>query len=809
MKLWYREPIPGWQRAREAWQPAIRFDTRPHNPWFQALPVGNGRLGAMVFGGIGVERLQLNEETLRSGGPVDRSNPSALQHLPEVRQLLFEGRNEEAALLLNARMLGTPPQAQDYQTLGDLWLTFAGVDGADGYRRELDLDSGIAAVQFQSGGGACTREVFASFPDQVLVVHLRASRPGGLTFAIELERPPDHPDEAGSAEVWSEGERALVMRGNRLKLCARVEVHAGPGPFAAAPSPAPARSRRLSVAAADEATILVAAATGWRGPGDQSGDPYEDCRTCLARLAGRTYQDLRAAHVEDHQRLFRRVAIDLGSGGDDVPTDRRLQAVRDGASDPGLVALYFQYGRYLMVASARPGTLPPHLQGIWSESIIPVWHAGYWLNLNEQMNYWLAEPAGLPECHTALFDLMDLLVEPGARTARAHYGARGWAVHLMTDVYGFTEPGYAPHGHWPMSGPWLCRHLWDHYLYSGDRAFLAERAWPLMKGAARFLLDFLVEAPAATPVAGQLVTNPSQSPENAFRTADGQGGYLCYGATVDTMIARELLTSCLAALDALDLAQEDAFHSEIEAAVARLPEYRISLRDGRLQEWLEEYEEAEPGHRHMSHLYAFFPGDEVTPASRPDLAAAVRRSLEYRLAHGGGYTGWSRAWIVNLWARFGEGDLACQHLDRLLGDLTLPNLFDLHPYGDGCVFQIEGNFGGAAGIAEMLLQSHEAAGPDPLERVLALLPALPAAWSGGRVAGLRARGGFEVDMTWAGGRLRSAEVRSRLGRRCALRAGCPVKIRCRGAAVQAEEVGAGVVAFATEPETVYEIYPSG
>ena len=805
MKLWYREPITGWQTARESWQPATLFDSSQDNPWFRALPIGNGRLGAMVLGGIGVERIQLNEETLRDGGPVDRTNPQAVEHLPELRRLLFEGRHEEAGSLLTTRMLGMPHRAREYQTLGDLWLTFEGIGNPTDYHRELDLDTGIVTVRFQADGATYTREAFASAPAQAIVVNLRCSRPEGFGFTLELDRPPDREGGAASVLVWGEGPDALVMHGSQMKFVARAQVRVDAGEVGAPPD-----GRGLRIENADEVTIVLAASTGWRGVHDQTGDPDADCRTCLARLADIPYEDLRAAHTEEYQRLFHRVQIDLGcSEAADLPTDQRLQAVRRGADDPQLAALYFQYGRYLMISSARPGTLPPHLQGIWSENIVPVWYAGYWLNLNEQMNNWLPEVANLAECHTALFDLMAMLVEPGARTARVHYGARGWVVHLMTDVYGFTEPGYGAHGAWPMSTAWLCRHLWEHYLYSGDVEFLAERAYPLMKGAAEFLLDFLVEAPAGTPVAGKLVTNPSQSPENSFITPAGTRGYLCYGATCDTMITRELFTNCVRAIESLGWESEAGFGEELEAALGRLPEYRISEKTGRLLEWLEEYEEPEPGHRHMSHFYAFHPGDGITATSDPELTAAVRKALEFRLGSEGGYTGWSRAWVVNLWARLGEGDRAHEDLRQLLARFTLPNLFDHHPLADGCVFQIDGNLGGAAGIAEMLLQSHEmVVEDDPLVRVISLLPALPLTWREGRVTGLRARGGFEVDMAWRAGKLERACIRSALGTTCVLRAGVAVRVRKGGQEVEVETRGLALITFETEKGSAYEIFRS-
>ncbi len=802
VRLWYDTPVPGWQDARQLWRPASHFEIRRDNPWYQALPVGNGRLGAMVFGGIGTERIQLNEETLRSGGPTDRSNPQALALLPELRQLLFAGHYEQAGRLMHTRMLGNPPQAHDYQTLGDLWLSVPGTDAATDYHRELDLETGLVTTRFRVADVWYTREVFASRPDEVIVIHVACSRAGGLDLALEFDRPPDNIAWAGSSEVWTEGGDSLVIRGNRLKFVGRAQIRCEGAVDRLAAGSEPTR---LEVSRAQEVTVLVAASTGWRGLSDQTGDADGECRDRLAALADRSYTELRQAHITDHRRAFGQVRLQLGPSRDGTPTDRRLQAVQRGEPDPDLAGLYFQYGRYLLLASARGACFPPHLQGIWSESIVPVWFAGIWLNLNEQMNYWPAEVAGLGECHQTLFGLMERLVEPATRTAQRHYGARGWAVHLMTDVYGFTETGYAPHGAWPMSGPWLCRHLWEHYLFGGDRDFLARRAWPLMRGAALFLLDFLVEAPPGTPVAGRLVACPSQSPENGFRLADGTHGYLCYAATVDTMISRDLFANCVATIDALDLPNEAPLRAELAAALDRMPAYQISPRTGRLQEWAEDFEEPEPGHRHMSHFYAFHPGDEVTAATHPELVAAIRRSLSFRMEHGGGYTGWSRAWVVNLLARLGEGDQAGEELRQLLALYTLPNLFDHHPYGDGCVFQIDGNFGGTAGIAEMLLQSHEAAGPDPLDRVLALLPALPRSWSEGSVTGLRGRGGFTVDMQWCAGRLESARVHSALGHRCVLRTPRVVSVWHDGVRVPTETLAAGDLAFATETGATYVV----
>ena len=597
--------------------------------------MGNGRLGGMVYGGIGFELIQLNEETLRDGGPIDRNNHRALQHLPQLRRLLFEERSDEAAALIASKMLGIPPRAGDDQTLGNLWLDFPGMGQPTHYHRELDLETGIVTVRYRIDGVAYTREVFASVPDQVLVIHMRSSQPKAINCEIRLGRPDEaHPEEA-SVAGWAESPNRLVLRGSRLKFFAQLAVRCPGG--SCGPSGQKGsffhQSNQLSVEDADEMTIVLAAATGWKGPTDQSGQPDLICEERLTRVHDKSYAALRADHVDDHRRLFGRVSIDLGpTAASQLPTDERLATWRQGGDGPDLAALYFQFGRYLMMASSRPGTLPSHLQGIWNENLRPIWHSGYWLNMNEEMNYWPAEVANLDECHTALFDLMERLVEPGCKTARIHYGARrGWVVHLMTDVWGFTEPGYGPHGHWPMSAAWLCRHPWEHYLYGGDKAFLAQRAFPLMKGVAQFLLDFLVEAPQGSPVAGKLVTNPSQSPENEFLMPNGSRGYLSCGSTVDLMIVRELFTNCLQAIDILGL-KEDLFREELASSLQKLAPYQISQRTGRLQEWVEDYEEAEPGHRHMSPFYALHPSDQITPEKNPKLAAAIRKSVERRRA---------------------------------------------------------------------------------------------------------------------------------------------------------------------------------
>lgn len=713
----------------------------PATAWTEALPVGNGRLGAMVFGGTTRERLQINEDTLWAGGPYSQVNPDALLNLERVRELIFAGRFAEAEALAEAKLMGMPIKQMPYQPAADLWLDFDLPSAVADYRRELDLDAAIATTRFNAGGVTLTREVFSTAADGVLVVRLSADKAGALSFALSLTS-----EQPGSVAITAPGRlrfegtnRDAEGIAGRLRFAAEARLLTDGQRTDAAD--------RITVSGATEALILIDVETSFRRFDDVSGDHIGPLEARLDAAMARSWTDLRNAHLAEHRRLYRRLAIDLGTTpAADLPTDERI-AANVTLADPALAALYVQYGRYLMISSSRPGTQPANLQGIWNDLTSPPWGSKYTANINLEMNYWLPDPANLAECFEPLIKMVEDLTVTGAEMAKAHYGARGWVLHHNTDLWRATGPiDGAKWGLWPTGGAWLCAQLWDHVAYAGDDA-LVRRVYPLLAGAARFILDVLVPLPGTD----RLVIVPSLSPENVHP----EGAALAAGVTMDNQLVRDLFD---ALIDVTTRLGADAgLAAEAAAARDRLPPHKIG-KAGQLMEWLKDWDMEVPEihHRHVSHLYGLYPSQQISLAKTPELAAAARKTLEIR---GDDATGWGIGWRINLWARLGDGNHTHEVVQLLLTpERTYPNMFDAHP-----PFQIDGNFGGAAGILEMLVQSTA----DEIH----LLPALPEAWPDGSVTGVRARGGVEVDLSWRDGKLAEASLTTKTARQVLVRFG--------------------------------------
>lgn len=769
-----------WQDAapNDDATPYKLFFDQPAATWADSVPVGNGRLGACVFGNPSKERIQLNEESIWDGELRDRNNPLAGETVQKMRQFLFAGQVAEAEALVLTDFLSIPRRLPCYQTLGDLHMDFGPREGVTDYRLELNLDTAIATTTFTHEGVQYRREVFSSEPDQVIVIRLMANRIGKISFTATMDRPANF--------------QAAQLAQNRLSLFGEaLPVNDNPGlpvkerqvgikyyaELLAVPTDGvtSTKSNALVVANASAVTLFLDCATSYRYPAGEAMMRQAVVKNILA-AASRPYEELRARHIADHQRIFRRAALTIGPAEDPnagVATDKRLAKIKAGGEDLGLLGIYFQYGRYLLISSSRPGTMAANLQGIWNESVDPPWGSKYTVNINIQMIYWLAERANLSDLHAPLFDLIDRTRNPGYVTAQKYYKARGYVVHHNTDIWGDSSPVDALGGGvWPMGAAWLSLHMWDHFDYTGNVTFLRDRGYPRLRENALFLLDYMVMDPKTE----RFVTGPSCSPENKYKLPDGTAHNVCMAPTMDIEIVRAVLTRLLQAASVLasspnwDATADAELHNRARLALIKLPPFQIG-KAGQLQEWQQDYAEYEPGHRHISHLFALFPDDQITPQRTPDMARAARVTLDRRLAAGGGSTGWSRAWILCCMARLQDGDAAYTSLLRLLGDSTRGNLFDVCGTKENSPFQMDGNLGGPTGMIEMLLQSHASGGSSEMAtargaesavNVIRLLPALPKAWPKGSFRGLRARGGLEIDLEWENGKATEATLKARL-----------------------------------------------
>ncbi|WP_066370597.1 glycosyl hydrolase family 95 catalytic domain-containing protein [Herbidospora mongoliensis] len=743
---------------------ALWYDESAGTDWLRALPIGNGRLGAMVFGNVDTERLQLNEDTVWAGGPYDQSNTRGAAALGQIRQAVFSNQWSQAQSLIDQNMLGRPAGQLAYQTVGNLRLAIGNTSGVSEYNRYLDLTTATTVTTYVQNGVRYRRETFASAPDQVIAIRLTADRSGSISFSGTFDSPQrvtrSSPDGTTASLDGVSGDFEGIS--GQVRFLALAKVVADGGTVSSS-------SGTVQVRSANSVTVLVSIGSSYKNYRDVSGDYQGIARGHLNAAANRSWDDLRSRHVADYQRLFNRTTLELGrTSAADQPTDVRI-AQHNSVTDPQFSVLLFQYGRYLLISSSRPGSQPANLQGIWNDSLTPAWDSKYTINANLPMNYWPADTTNLAECYEPVFRMVSDLAVTGARTAQVQYNAGGWVTHHNTDAWrGSSVVDGAMWGMWQTGGAWLAGLIWEHYTFTGDLNFLSTY-YPAMKGAAQFFLDTLVQEPSL----GYLVTNPSNSPELPHHS----GVSVCAGPTMDNQILRDLFNGCAQAAQTLGV--DASFRTQVLAARDRLPPMKTGSR-GNIQEWLYDWIEPETNHRHVSHLYGLHPSNQITKRGTPALYTAARRTLELRGDDG---TGWSLAWKINYWARLEEGSRAHTLLRLLVTTSRLaPNMFDLHP-----PFQIDGNFGATSGIAEMLLHSHN--------NELNVLPALPSAWSSGKVQGLRGRGGYTVDTTWSSGR--ATEILVKFDRAGTARVRNPIFT----GTYQVVDVGTGAAVTVTKPES--------
>lgn len=746
LKLWYKTPAPATvMDSSNGWQDDAH--------WLSAMPLGNGSLGAMVFGDVHKERIQLNEETMWSGSYEECDNSDAPKYIEEIRNLLFAGKYREATELTNRTQIckglgsgggnGSTVPFGCFQTMGDLWIDFANKKQYENYRRELSLNNAMATVTYRQDGVNFKRNIFISNPDQVMVVHLTADKKKQISFTCKMTRPERFSTRTENDQLIMSGALADGKGGNGLEYMVRLKALSEGGEITLTDS-------TLTVSNADEVTLLMAASTDYKleYPSYKGRDYINITQQSIANAESKTYEELYERHSDEYSNYYDRTSLMLSDNNDTIPTDILVNNARKGKIDKHLYELMFQYGRYLLISSSRPGTMPANLQGIWANKLQTPWNGDYHTDVNVEMNYWMAEVTNLPEMHLPLFDLIESLVEPGTNTAKVQYNKKGWVVHPITNVWGYTSPGeQASWGMHTGAPAWICQHIGEHYRFTGDKEFL-KRMYPTLKGAVEFYMDWLT----VNPQTGKLVSGPAVSPENTFIAPDGSYCQISMGPAHDQQTIWQLFDDFEMVNNVLEI--NSSFADSVKSAKDNLAGIEIGS-DGRIMEWPYEFPEAEPGHRHISHLFAVHPGSQINPIQTPELAEAAIKSMEYRISHGGGHTGWSASWLISQYARLQHADKAKENLDKVLEKSLNTNLLTQCP-----PFQIDANFGTTAGIAEMLLQSHVY---EDGAYIIQLLPSLPSEWKNGEFNGLKARGGFEVSAKWENGELASAEIKSVLG----------------------------------------------